>query len=80
MTLLFEPNPLCAAEDAEGGKGLERFLTLLSFTEASPPDCWAPLFAAAGEAIASSGLGHIVLAARFYPTWPGTNKYVDQLR
>ena len=43
MTLLFEPNPLCAAEDTEGGKGLERFLTLLSFTEAPPPDCWAPI-------------------------------------
>jgi hypothetical protein len=80
MTLLFEPNPLCAAEDAEGGRGLERFLTLLSFTETPPPDCWVPLFADAGEAVASSGLGRVVLAAPFYPTVPGTNKYVDQLR
>jgi hypothetical protein len=79
MTLLFEPNPLRAAEDAAGGH-LERFVISLSFIELPPAECWTAMFAGAGDVIASSGKGRVVLSAPFCPTLPGTDVYVDQLR
>jgi hypothetical protein len=80
MTLLFEPNPMRDSEDQQEGSGIERLVTMLSFSEAEPADCWATVFAGAGAAVASSGLGDVVLAAPFCPTLPGTDTYVDQLR
>ena len=81
MTLLFVPNPLPADKMAyvEDVPGLERRITLLSFTEVPPEDCadaWQDL----GAAVASAGVGRVELAAPFYPTIPGTDTYVDQLR
>ncbi len=60
--------------------GLERLVTLVSFTEVPPPECWPAVFAGAGERIAASGRGRVVFASPFYPTLPGTETYVDRLR
>ena len=81
MTLVFLPMPLPPDRMAyvEDTPGLERRLTLLSFTEAPPDECW-DLFAGAGAAIASAGKGRVELAAPFFPTLPGTDVYVDRLR
>jgi hypothetical protein len=81
MTLLFEPMPLPADKMAYVADvpGLERRLTLLTFTEVPPAAIW-DAFAGAGKAIADSGLGRVQLAAPFVPTLPGTDVYVDQLR
>jgi hypothetical protein len=81
MTLVFAPYPLPEDKMAyvEDVPGLERRLTLLTFTEASPADCWDE-FADFGEAVATAGRGRVELAAPFVPTLPGTDTYVDQLR
>ena len=81
MTLLFEPMPLPADKMAYVADmpGLERRLTLLTFTEVPPAAIW-DAFAGAGKALADSGLGRVQLAAPFVPTLPGTDVYVDQLR
>jgi hypothetical protein len=81
MTLLFAPNPLPADKMAyvEDVPGLDRRLTLLSLTEVPPEECvdaWQGL----GDAVANAGVGRVELAAPFYPTLPGTDAYVDQLR
>jgi hypothetical protein len=81
MTLLFAPYPLPEDKMAyvEDVPGLERRLTLLTFTEVAPDECWAT-FAGFGAAVANAGRGRVELAAPFIPTIPGTNTYVDQLR
>jgi len=81
MTLLFEPIPL--PEDrmsyVDDVPGLERRLTLLTFTDRPPAEAWAT-FAGTGDAVAAAGVGQVELAAPFLPTIPGTDTYVDQLR
>lgn len=81
MTLLFEPYPLPPDKMAyvEDVPGLDRRVTLLTFTEVPPDDCWEP-YAGAGAAVAASGLGRLELSAPFLPTIPGTDTWVDQLR
>ena len=81
MTLLFAPNPLPADRMSyvEDVPGIERRLTLLSFTEVPPDECW-DAFSGAGDAVAAAGAGRVELAAPFFPTVPGTDTYVDQLR
>ena len=81
MTLLFAPNPLPADKMSyvEDVPGLDRRITVLSFTDVPPDECvdaWKEL----GDAVTKSGLGRVELAAPFYPTLPGTDAYVDQLR
>ena len=81
MTLFFEPLPLPADKMAYVADvpGLDRRITLLSFLEVLPEDCvdaWSGL----GDAVAASGLGKVELTAPFYPTIPGTDTYVDELR
>jgi hypothetical protein len=81
MTLVFAPMPLPPDRMAyvEDAPGIERRLTLLSFTEVPPDECW-DVFAGAGDAIAAAGRGRVELAAPFFPTLPGTDTYVDDLR
>src|SRR5262245_59543070 len=81
MTLLFAPKPLPADKMSyvEDVPGLERRISLLSLTEVPPEECvdaWQGL----GDAVANAGVGRVELAAPFYPTLPGTDTYVDQLR
>ena len=81
MTLLFAPYPLPEDKMAyvEDVPGLERRVTLLTFTEVPPDECW-DTFAGFGAAVAAAGRGRVELAAPFVPTLPGTDTYVDQLR
>jgi hypothetical protein len=81
MTLLFAPYPLPEDRMAyvEDVPGLERRVTLLTFTEVPPDQCWET-FAGLGETVAAAGRGRVELAAPFIPTLPGTDTYVDQLR
>ncbi len=82
MTLRFQPNPLPADKMSyvEDVPGLDQRLTLLSFVEVDPAECWDEVFRPAGAAVESGGLGRVVFAAPFVPTLPGTDTYVDQLR
>ena len=81
QTLLFAPYPLPEDKMAyvEDVPGLERRITLLTFTEVPPDECW-DTFAGFGETVAAAGRGKVRLAAPFIPTLPGTDTYVDQLR
>jgi hypothetical protein len=81
MTLLFAPNPLPPDRMSyvDDVPGIERRLTLLSFTEVPPDECW-DAFAGTGDAVAAAGKGRVELAAPFLPTLPGTDTYVDELR
>jgi hypothetical protein len=81
MTLVFAPNPLPPDRMSyvEDVPGIERRLTLLSFTEVPPDQCW-DAFVATGPAVEAAGQGRVELAAPFLPTLPGTDTYVDQLR
>lgn len=80
QTLLFAPYPLPEDKMAyvEDVPGLERRITLLTFTEVTPDECW-DTFAGFGGAV-EAGRGRVELAAPFIPTLPGTDTYVDQLR
>ncbi|MFM8305156.1 MAG: hypothetical protein ACKOA9_12820 [Actinomycetota bacterium] len=81
MTLLFGPYPLPEDKMAyvEDVPGLERRITLLTFTEVPPDECW-DTFAGFGATVAAAGRGRVELSAPFIPTLPGTDTYVDQLR
>jgi hypothetical protein len=81
MTLLFAPYPLPEDKMAyvEDVPGLERRITLLTFTEVPPDECWAT-FAGFGATVEAAGRGRVELAAPFIPTLPGTDTYVDRLR
>jgi hypothetical protein len=81
MTLLFAPYPLPADKMAyvEDVPGLERRVTLLTFTQVPPDETWTT-FAGLGDTVAAAGRGRVELSAPFIPTIPGTDTYVDQLR
>lgn len=81
MTMLFGPYPLPEDKMAyvEDVPGLERRVTLLTFTEVPPDECW-DTFTGLGAAVAEAGRGRVELAAPFVPTIPGTDTYVDELR
>jgi hypothetical protein len=81
MTLVFAPNPLPADRMSyvDDVPGIERRLTLLSFTEVAPEECWSAC-SSTGDAVAADGQGRVELAAPFYPTVPGTDLHVDELR
>jgi len=82
MTLVFEPIPL--PEDrmsyVEDVPGLERRLTLLTFTDAPAAECWEETFAPTGAAVEAARVGRVQLAAPFLATIPGTDTYVEELR
>lgn len=81
MTVLFGPYPLPPDKMAyvEDVPGLDRRVTLLTFTEVTPDECW-DTFAGLGDEVIAAGRGRVELAAPFVPTVPGTDTYVDQLR
>jgi hypothetical protein len=78
---MFAPNPLPPDRMSyvEDVPGLERRFTLLSLTEVPPDQCW-DAFSSTGDAVEAAGQGRVELAAPFFPTLPGTDTYVDQLR
>ena len=65
-------------DDAARIDGADR-LTILWFTEGDSLDAWDE-FSGAGERVAATGLGRVELMAPFTPTFPGTNRYVNELR
>ncbi len=79
--LAFSPLPLLA--DAPGdvprSESADRRVLLLWFLDESPSGSWDALFAGQGQAVADSGVGHVVWASPFIGTVPGTDTYTDQL-
>jgi hypothetical protein len=80
--MYFEPMPLPGTKMSyvKDVEGVNTRLTLLWFTEGDPREAWDAIFAPAGEQIAKAGPGRLELSAPFFPTLPGTDKYVDELR
>ena len=81
QTLIFAPYPLPEDKMAyvEDVPGLERRLTLLTFTDVPPDECW-DTFAGFGEMVGAAGRGRVELSAPFVPTLPGTDTHVNDLR
>jgi hypothetical protein len=82
MCLVFRPMPLPTDKQSfvEDLPGLDRRLTLLWFTDGDPRDSWEASFVPEGDAVAAGGLGKVEFVAPFFPTVPGTEKYVNELR
>jgi hypothetical protein len=82
MCLYFVPMPLPGDKMAyvKDVEGVDNRLTLLWFTEGDPRESWETIFAPAGDQVTAAGVGRVELVAPFFPTVPGTDKYVDQLR
>ena len=82
MALAFQPMPLPADKSpyVKEVEGVDTRLTVLWFTEGDPVAAWDHAFAGAGEQVAATGLGRVELVAPFIPTFPGTDRYVDELR
>jgi hypothetical protein len=79
--LAFSPLPLLA--DAPGdvprSESADRRVLLLWFLDEDPSGSWDALFARQGQAVADSGLGHVVWVSPFIGTVPGTDTYTDRL-
>ena len=58
----------------------QRRITLMWFFENSPIAEWPHMFAGEQEAIQRRDLGRLTMLAPFVPVFPGTNRYVDELR
>ena len=81
MGTIFEPLPFPddKKDYVKDVEGLDTRLTVLWFTEGDALDAWGE-FADAGERMAATGLGRVELLAPFTPTFPGSDRYVDELR
>ena len=76
----FEPLPLQV--DVPGvarSESLDRRLLLLWFLHESPAECLAATVGKARELIESAGDGTVVASLPFKPTFPGTDRYTDEL-
>jgi hypothetical protein len=58
----------------------DRRVTLMWFFEGSPVAGWPHMFTGEEQAVRKRNLGHLTLVAPFVPVFPGTNRYVDELR
>jgi len=81
MGMMFAPMPLPADKQpyVKDVEGLDTRITILWFTEGDSLDAWDE-FAGAGALVEATGLGRVELMAPFTPTFPGTDRYVDELR
>ena len=81
MGMMFAPMPLPGDKQpyVKDVEGLDTRITVLWFTEGDSLDAWEE-FAGAGEVVEKTGLGRVELMAPFTPTFPGTDRYVDELR
>jgi hypothetical protein len=81
MGMMFAPMPLPGDKQpyVKDVEGVDDRLTILWFTEGDSLDAWDE-FAEVGELVDATGLGRVELMAPFTPTFPGTDRYVDQLR
>ena len=53
---------------------------MIWLTSGDPRENWQDVFIPSQEAINAQGKGRVELVAPFIPTFPGTDRYVDQLR
>jgi hypothetical protein len=81
MGMMFAPMPLPDDKQpyVKDVEGLDTRITALWFTEGDSLDAWDE-FEGAGARVAETGLGRVELMAPFTPTFPGTDRYVDELR
>jgi hypothetical protein len=81
MGMMFAPMPLPGDKQpyVKDVEGVDNRITVLWFTEGDSLDAWDE-FVGAGDAVAATGLGRVELVAPFTPTFPGTDRYVDELR
>jgi len=81
MGMMFAPMPLPGDKQpyVKDVEGVDDRLTILWFTEGDSLEAWDQ-FSGAGERVAATGLGRVELMAPFTPTFPGTDRYVDELR
>jgi len=81
MGMMFAPMPLPGDKQpyVKDVEGVDDRVTILWFTEGDSLDAWGE-FAGAGDLVAATGLGRVELMAPFTPTFPGTDRYVDELR
>ncbi len=81
MGMMFAPMPLPGDKQpyVKDVEGVDNRLTVLWFTEGDSLEAWDE-FADAGGKVAATGLGRVELMAPFTPTFPGTDRYVDELR
>jgi hypothetical protein len=81
MGMMFAPMPLPGDKQpyVKDVEGVDNRLTILWFTEGDSLDAWDE-FADVGALVDGTGLGRVELMAPFTPTFPGTDRYVDELR
>jgi hypothetical protein len=81
MGMMFAPMPLPADKQpyVKDVEGLDTRITILWFTEGDSLDAWDE-FVGAGALVEATGLGRVELMAPFTPTFPGTDRYADELR
>lgn len=78
MALMFETS--VPARPKPGIDWYDRRITLLWFTDGPPHDCLETLFRSQDAVVSETGLGRVELVAPFIPVFPGTDRYVDELR
>lgn len=81
LATVFAPKPLPEGKlsHVREPDGVPNMLTVLSFLEVDPLDCWAEVFGSAEADIERGGVGRLAVQAAFIPTVHGTNIYTDQL-
>lgn len=77
----FAPRPLPEGKlsHVREPDGVPGMLTVLSFLECDPLDCWDDVFAPAVDAIDAGGACTLAVQAAFIPTVHGTDTYTDRL-
>ena len=60
-------------------EGADRRSLEIYFLDRTPDEVWADEFAGFGDAQEKAGFGRVSMAAGFFPTVPGTDRYVDEV-
>ena len=81
LATVFAPNPLPEGKlsHVREPDGVPGMLTVLSFLDCDPLECWDDRFASAETTIAAGGAATLAVQAAFIPTVHGTDTYTDQL-
>ena len=81
LATVFAPRPLPEGKlsHVREPDGVSGMLTVLSFLDVDPLECWDESFAGAIGTIDASGRGTLAVQAAFIPTHHGTDDYTDQL-
>ena len=81
LATVFAPKPLPEGKLAHvrEPEGVPDMLTVLSFLEVDPLECWDEVFGAAESRIERGGVGRLAVQAAFIPTAHGTDTYTDEL-